>query len=246
MNGLIAQCQAELLRTVRQRRFIFMTIAMPVIFYFVFTSTVSGNQKIDGTEWKNYYLISMTTFSVIGAALNSLGIRFAQERHQGWTHLLRLTPLPSSAYIVSKILAQSLLNSGIIIVIFMVAALFKGVHMTLSHWILSGLWILIGALPFIAIGIFIGLLKSIEVTQVVANILHLALAMLGGLWMPLAILPHAIQTIAKWLPSYRVADVAWNMIGNHSLIWSDLSVLALYLIVFMVLSIYIIKRQEAV
>jgi ABC-2 type transport system permease protein len=39
--------------------------------------------------------------------------------------------------------------------------------------------------------------------------LYLVLAALGGLWMPVQILPSAMQTIAKTLPSYHLAQLGW-------------------------------------
>ena len=42
-------------------------------------------------------------------------------------------------------------------------------------------------------------------------VLYLVLAALGGLWMPVQILPSPLQTVAKTLPSYHLAQLGWHI-----------------------------------
>ncbi|WP_028549897.1 ABC transporter permease [Paenibacillus sp. UNC451MF] len=246
MNAALAQCKAELLRTLRNRKFVVMALLMPVIFYFIFTSTIDANTEIDGIQWKAYYLMSMTVFGVIGGSLNTISIRFAQERKQGWVQLLKITPLPSGTYVFSKIAAQSILNLGVIVLMFIIGSVFKGVQLTSIQWILCGLWIWIGVLPFLALGTLIGTIRSVEIVQVVSQVLFMGMSALGGLWMPIQAMPSVMQQIALWLPSYRYGQGAWNIISGSSVDWIGIIVLAAYVVVFMILSTYMIKRQEAV
>lgn len=246
MQAMLAQCKAELLRTVRNRKFVVMALLMPIIFYFIFTSTIDADTDIGGVEWKAYYLMSMTVFGVIGGSLNTIGIRFAQERRQGWVQLLRITPLPTATYIFSKIAAQLVLNLGTIVLMFLIGALFRGVHLTAWQWIGSGLWIWLGVMPFLALGTLIGTIRSVEAVQVISQILFMAMSALGGLWMPMQTMPVLMQKIALWLPSYRYGQGAWNIIGGGAVDWIGVTVLAAYVLLFMVISSYIMKRQEAV
>lgn len=246
MNSIKAQCKAEILRTLRNRRFIIFSMLMPIIFYFIFTSTVGDNMQVQGIEWKAYYLMSMTAFGIIGTNLITMGVRFAQERAQGWTRLLRIAPLRSSVYLLSKMISQSILNLSTIVIMFTVGGLAKGIELTPAQWLLCGLWLWIGALPFMALGTLIGTLKSAEVVQVIANILYMGLAVLGGLWMPITIMPSFIQQLAKFLPSYRYAQGAWNILSGHAVSWAGFAILAAYILLFMLLSTYILRRQEAI
>jgi ABC-2 type transport system permease protein len=245
MRAMLAQCKAELLRTVRNRKFIVFALLMPTIFYFIFTSTMDANMKKGSVDWKAYYLMSMTVFGVIGGSINTLSIRFAQERTQGWVQLIKITPLPSGTYIFSKIAAQSLVNLGTIILMFIIGAVFKDVHLSAGQWIFCGLWIWIGVVPFMALGTLLGTIRSVEVVQVLAQIIFMALSALGGLWMPVETMPQFMQNLAKWLPSYRFGQGAWNIVAGAAFNWSGIAVLAAYVAVFMLLSSYIIKRQEA-
>ncbi|WP_282937787.1 ABC transporter permease [Paenibacillus sp. RC67] len=246
MNAALAQCKAEILRTLRNRKFVVMALLMPVIFYFIFTSTIDGNTEIGGIQWKAYYLMSMTVFGIIGGSLNTISIRFAQERKQGWVQLLKITPLPSGTYVFSKIAAQSILNLGVIVLMFIIGSVFKGVQLSFVQWMLCGLWIWIGVLPFLALGTLIGTIRSVEIVQVVSQVLFMGMSALGGLWMPIQTMPSVMQHIAQWLPSYRYGQGAWNIIAGSAVDWTGIVVLAAYVVVFMILSSYMIKRQEAV
>lgn len=246
MRAMIAQCKAELLRTVRNKRFFVFSMIMPAVFYFIFTSTIGDNVNVGGVAWKAYYLMSMTVFGVVGACVNTLSIKFAQERTQGWVKMIEITPLPSSAYVLSKIVSQSIINLFTIVFMFILGAALKGVDLTLAQWIGCGLWIWLGALPFMALGTLIGTLKSVEVTQVVAQIVFMGTSLLGGLWMPTQSMPAILQNIALASPTYRFGQGAWNIIAGIAPSLNGLLILAAYLFLFVILSSYIIKKQKAV
>jgi ABC-2 type transport system permease protein len=246
LRSMTAQCKAEIMRTLRNKRFVFFSLVMPVMFYFIFTSTVGDNTKIGGTDWKAYYLMSMTVFGVVGASLNTMAIRFATERKQGWVRLIKITPLPSWAYIFSKIAAQSILNLGTIIMMFLIGALVKGVELSVMEWISCGIWIWLGVIPFLALGTLLGTLRSPEVVQVVAQIVYMGMSVLGGLWMPISTMPQLMQDIAKWLPTYRFGQGAWNIVAGLPLEWAGIGILSAYVLISVLLSSYILKRQEAV
>jgi ABC-2 type transport system permease protein len=246
MKAYIAQCKAEFLRNFRNKFFIIFSVLMPVAFYFIFTSVIGDDKIVGGAQWKAYYLMSMTVFSVIGAAIFNLGSRIAYEQKKGWVKLLRVTPLPDGAYIGAKIFAQSLINIFIILVLFLVGAFVKKIDLTFSQWIMAGMWILIGVLPFLALGVLIGSLNNPDLTNVVANILNMGLAVLGGLWMPMEIMPKLMQAIGKWLPSYLYGSGAWNIVAGKSVEISNILILMGYGVIFLGITIYIMKRQEAV
>lgn len=201
---------------------------------------------VGGTEWKAYYLMSMTVFGVVGACVNTLSIKFAQERTQGWLRMIEITPLPSSAYILSKILSQSIINLVTIIFMFLLGGVVKGVDLSAAQWIGCGLWIWLCALPFMALGLLIGTLKSVEVTQVVAQITFMGLSILGGLWFPTQEMPAIMQKIAAYMPTNRYGQGAWNLISGMGFNYMGLLILAGYGLIFVLLSSYIIQKQKAV
>ncbi|MBO9596965.1 MAG: ABC transporter permease, partial [Cohnella sp.] len=77
-------------------------------------------------------LMSMTVYGVVGASLTSFAQRLSKERTEGWLSLLRITPLPSWSYVVSKVMAQGLINLSIILIMFLVGGLVKHVDMSVG------------------------------------------------------------------------------------------------------------------
>ncbi len=240
MKALWMQCKIEILRTFRNKLFIFFSLLMPVMFYYIFTNVIQVPQN--GDAWKAHYLISMATFSIVGTALFSFGVRISQEKGQGWTHLLKITPLPEGAYLTAKIIAQTVVNAFSILVIFIAGILINHVELTVGQWIGAGLWLLLGVTPFLALGTVIGSIKKADAAAGLANILNMSLAVIGGLWMPIEVFPKILRTIGEWTPTYHFGSGAWDIVAGKSIGWENIAVLGGYFFffIFIFFSIYII------
>lgn len=242
---LFMQCKVEMLRIVRNPYYVFWSLLMPIVFYFIFTKIV--NTGVDNAQaWHAHYLMSMTTFSVMGSAIMTVGIRMVQEQTLGWSVYMRITPLPGSVYFLSKMFGQTVMHLFSIIVIFTSGFLINGVRMSFAQWVGSGLWILVASIPFLALGTMFGSMKRVDTASGVSNVVYMLMAILGGMWMPIDSLPSVLQTIGKWLPSYNYGSGVWAIAAGDAPGLKPMLILAGYLLLFMVLSIYIRKKQEAV
>ncbi|MNI31809.1 ABC-2 family transporter protein [compost metagenome] len=241
----LMQFKAEWLRIYRNPYYVLWSLLMPIMFYFIFTRLVSVESS-NPSLWRAHYLMSMTSFSVMGSAIMTLGTRLVQERNQGWSIFMRITPLPGHYYFLSKMFGQMMMHFMTIVFIFIAGYLINGVSLPPLIWIYSGLWILIGSLPFLALGTMIGSMKRVDTASGVSNVLYLVLAVMGGMWMPLESMPQIMQNIGIWLPSYNFSNGAWELIRGHAPEMRNILILLVYLILFMILSTYIRKKQEAV
>lgn len=240
-----AQLQAELLRIFRNPYYVFWSLAMPILFYVIFTRIVNTGQA-DTALWQAHYLMSMTAFSVMGSSIMTLGIRMVQERKNGWSTFLRITPLPASVSFAGKMFGQTMMHLFSIALIFLAGYLINGVHLSAGQWLACGLWILAASLPFLALGTVIGSMRRVDTASGVSNAIYMILAISGGMWMPLDVLPKAMQRIGKWLPSYNFGSGAWEIVRGYHPGMQAAGILLGYLALFMVLSFYIRKKQEAV
>lgn len=244
MNNLWMQSKAECLRMLRNPYFVFWSLAMPLLFYFLFTRLLNGG--IPGVSgWQAHYLMSMAAFSVMGTSVMTFGLRLVQERAQGWSVFLRVTPMPISVYVASKMFAQMGLNMLSVSVIFAAGGWINGVRLDAAQWILAGAWIVIASLPFLALGALVGCMKKVDTANGIAYVVYMGLAVTGGLWMPFEALPETMQQIGRWMPAYNYGDVAWSIAGGTGIPANAVLILLGYLIAFMVVSGYIRKRQEA-
>src|ERR1017187_311026 len=85
---------------------------------------------------------------------------------------------------------------------------FGGVRMPAGQWLLMWGALVAGAIPFGAIGLAIGSFAGPNSAAGVVNMIYLPMAFCGGLWMPIEVLPKALQHLAPWLPSYHFGQIA--------------------------------------
>ena len=190
----------EIRRLIRNRRAVMFSIVVPVLFFFLLKSQAGGG---------NFAASVMIGLAVYGGmtAATAGGAMVSVEHALGWSRQLRLTPLRPAAYIAIKLLTAMFLGLLSVGAVF-AAGLISGIQMSLEAWILSALLAWCGALVFAAFGLFMGyLLPSENVMQIIGPILG-AFAFLGGLFLPLSLMPAAIQTIAPYTPTYGVAQIA--------------------------------------
>ncbi|MFU0789469.1 ABC transporter permease [Cerasibacillus sp. JNUCC 74] len=247
MDKFMYQCSAEIKRAIRNPYYVFWSLFVPVCFYFIFTKVFTFNESTeDQALWAAHYLMSMATFSVMGSSLMTLGIRMVQDKQQGFTKFLKVMPLPESVYLISQMLGQSVIHIFSIAVIFLAGVLIHDVSLRAVEWVSSGLWVLLGSAVFLALGTLVGTMKKVETASGVSNILYLGMALLGGMWMPLNVMPSFLQDVAKWLPSYHYANGPWEIIRGNWPEWQNVLLLVAYTVLFMILSIYIRRKQEVV
>lgn len=234
----------ELLRLWRNPRLLFFTMILPGGFYLLYTSIYSGMRAFEGTTWAAYYMVSMAVFGGIGATLSTLGTRLSAERAGGWTKLLRATPLSPAAYVLAKVLVAILGEIPAVLLLFVLAATQGQVALTFATWSAILGWTIAGTVPFAALGLLIGYLFDSQSAQAGQTIIWLALAFLGGLWQPVASMPSGMQDVAKWLPTYRAADLAWSTLGGNPNYGQDILILLAYTIVFGAVAAILYRRDS--
>lgn len=126
----------EILRTLRNKRYVFFTVLYPSLMYFFF---INANHSMPGgVSAKSYFMVSMATFGAVGAVLTGSAQRISLERKSGWTRQLRLTALPGRAYATAKICASAVTTLPSILVLFALGAA-EGVKLdAASGWAWSG------------------------------------------------------------------------------------------------------------
>lgn len=243
MKMIKKQCQMEIIRILRDPYYIFWSLFMPIVFYTIFTKIFTNNIP-NPKLWHAHYLMSMTTFSVMGSAIMNLGIRMVEENQKGWATFIRVTPLSNAVYFFSKMIAQTVIHILSVVVIFTAGIIINKVILSFDQWLFSALWIIIASFPFLAFGTLIGHMKNINAATALSNILYLLLAFIGGMWMPIEVIPESVKKISQWLPSFHYGNGAWEIVRGNSPEWNNVFILLVYFIVFIILSIY--RRKKLV
>lgn len=202
----------ELLRLLRNRRTLLVTLIMPPVFFAIFGLQSDFREQSFGSgNMTGYVMVSLAVYGAM-VATTSGGAMVAIERAQGWSRQLRLTPLRPVTYIATKAVVAMVLGLISVAVVFAVGAV-AGARLTVTAWVLCFLLAWVCSLVFAAFGLFVGyLLPSENVMQLLGPALA-ALSFGGGLFIPL----HGwFGTVSAVLPTNGVATVVRMPFGDTS------------------------------
>ena len=226
LSVYITEARFEFTRMLRMPMFALPALVFPAMFYLLFGVLMSKGK----TEMSAYLLATYCIFGVMGPGLFGFGVSVALEKDQGWLKWRRAVPALPGAYFVSK-MAMALIFSFIIFIeLAVLSSAFGGVDLTALQWSQLLIISLLSSLPFCALGLVIGILVNGQAAPAIVNFIYLPMAFLSGLWLPIAMLPKFLGTMAPIWPSYHAAQIALKVIGNDlgTPIWIHIT----YLLVF--------------
>jgi len=210
----LLEAKYELIKVLRLPAFAIPTLTFPVFFYVLFGLSFNPPGGRGGARMATYLLGSYGAFGVMGAALFSFGVGVAVERGQGWLLLKRATPMPPLAYFLAKIFSAMVFGAVGLAMMSTLGVLFGSVRLELSQWLgLLGV-VVLGALPFCALGLLLGLVLGPNSAPPMVNLIYLPSAFASGMWIPIQMLPKFFKAIAPALPSYHFAQLALGQIGG--------------------------------
>ena len=215
---------AEIVKSVRLPQFILPTIALPPAFYALFALAMGQGSAEVATRT----LATFGVFAVMGPALFGFGANISAERESGQLELKRLSPMPAGAQIAAKVVATTVFSLVSFAMLY-VLGIIGGVALSAAQWAMLVAVHIIAIVPFALIGLGIGYRLGNKGAIAIANIVFLAMAVLGGLWMPIAVLPEVMQTFAWALPSYHLGEIALMAVGqsDDATLWLHIGPLVL-------------------
>jgi ABC-2 type transport system permease protein len=204
----------ELLRAFRNRRFFIFSFGFPLVLYFV----IAGPQRSDhdfantGISAALYYMAGLASFGTMMSMISS-GARIAGERQAGWTRQLRITPLSVRAYFRAKVLTSYAMAITSMLLLY-IAGASLGVSMPARTWLeMTGL-ILVGLLPFAALGIALGHMVNVDAVGPLTGGIVSLLALISGTWFPVT---HGfLHDLGQCFPSYWLVQAGRLPVYGHA------------------------------
>ena len=233
----------ELIRTFRNRRFFVFTVGFPLVLYFLIAAPNRHEHDLAGSGISAplYFMVGLAALGTMNAVVGS-GARIAFERVTGWTRQLRLTPLRPRAYLGSKV-AAGYLSALLTIIALYAAGILLGVHLSAGRWLqMTGL-LLLGLLPFAALGIMLGHLLGVEAVGPTIGGLSGLLGFLGGVWFPLG--NGVMRDIAQALPSFWLVQASHVSLGGQGWNATGWLVVAAWTVALSLLAAYAYRRDTA-
>jgi len=233
----------ELQRTLRNRRFFVFTVGFPLVLYLLIATPNRHEQNLAGSGISAplYFMVGLAALGTMNAVIGG-GARIALERVSGWTRQLRLTPLRPRTYLASKV-AAGYLSASLTIAALYAAGIGLGVSLPAGRWLQMTVLLLIGLLPFAALGIMLGHLVGAEAVGPTIGGLSGLLGFLGGVWFPIG---HGIVgDIAQALPAFWLVQASHVSLGGPGWSATGWLVVAAWTISLSLLAAFAYRRDTA-
>lgn len=208
IRAYLVEAKYETIRLLREPSFAVTFLVLPLIFYLFFGVALidlRGVPKMAAGLFVNWSVIA-----VAGPGLFGFGMVLASERDQGLLTLKRALPAPPAAYLLAKMI-MAMCFAGMIMGLLSVAAYVFG-HVRLSTGGFLGLIgvNMLGALPFCAIGLFIGVRVRGKSAPAFVNLVYLPSMFLAQMFFPL---PESIRGFRFVSPLYYLRSIAYDVAG---------------------------------
>ena len=232
-----AEARSECLRYMRAPAFILPMLLFSTVFYLMFGVLLNHGDA------SRYLLASYSAFGIIGPGLFGFGVSLAIERDGGLLTLKRALPMPPGAYLTGKMVMAMIAATVVTVLLILIGVFLAHVALTggqMTALLLTGA---LGVLPFCAMGMCVGTVITGQGAPGMLNLIYLPMAFLSGLWLPLSMLPHALQTLAPIWPSYHLNQLTLAAVGSNSgQLLPHVLALAAYTVIFLLLAVRRLRR----
>jgi ABC-2 type transport system permease protein len=203
------EAKYESLRMLRSPGFAGPLLLLPAGLYLLFGALLFGADIAKDPKSALFIFMGFSVMGVMGPGMFGFGITVATEREQGLLQLKRALPMPPAATLLAKML-MSMLFVAIVMASMAAAAPLGHLHLAPGRLLALSLANILGAMPFCALGFFIGTLASAKSAPAFVNLLYLPMIYLSGILFPL---PKSVEWIARISPAYHLAQAGNAVVG---------------------------------
>jgi ABC-2 type transport system permease protein len=212
LNAYSTEAKYETVRMLRTPAFAIPFLGLPAMLYLLFGVVIFGAAIRNDPQSGLFIFAAFALFGVMGPGMFGFGMLVAGEREHGLLTLKRALPMPPPAYLAAKLLMAVIF--AVIVTATMLAVLPLGhLKLTIGQLFAAAAVSILGALPFCAIGLFIGVLTNSRSAPAFVNILYQMMMHLSGLFYPL---PKLLRAIAPVWPTYHLQQLFFTAIGVPS------------------------------
>jgi ABC-2 type transport system permease protein len=215
LGAYLSEARYLFIQALRAPVFVLPFVLLPVPLYLFFGVVMAGSspELQAHPELANYIFSGWCCMAVMGPAIFGAGVGLALERDANLLKLKRALPLPRGSYIVAK-LVMSIAFAGLSVGTVTVAALVAGKLTMSAGQLVAMLGVLVfGALPFCALGLFIGANASGNAAPAFANLVYLPGMWLSGMFFPL---PKIMQPWEAIWPAFHLNQAALAAAGMRT------------------------------
>ena len=167
------------------------------------------------TDYVDFLVPGVMAMTVMQLGLFSTAIGLVRARESGYLKRLRVTPLPTAAYLLSRLVVQVVVAAAQTLLLLAVFIYYFHAKVIGSPWSVAGVQ-LEGVLVFVMMGMAVaGLATNGEAANNVSAIANIFLMFLSGIFWPLSMMPKVLQDIGRLSPlTYYAGALRGVMTGS--------------------------------
>ncbi len=212
----------------RNRAFIFFSVAMPLAFLFLYLGLLAPMFARGRVEQMRFYMLPAVLALTVMGSFWGLSIQLVMFREQGVLRRFRLAPVGAAAMLASSVLSNYVLTLPTLVI-----------ELLLSHWLFrvpdfGNLWgvfvfATLGTVAFASFGLIVASITStIQETQVINNAIWFVLLFFSGATFPLVAFPGWLQRASMFLPAtHLIVGLQYVMVAAAPTLRVDAEIIAL-------------------
>jgi ABC-2 type transport system permease protein len=245
LGAYLMETRYELTRMIRNPNVAIPVLVLPIALYALFALLIAGEAIRKDPDLGIYLFSAFALMSVTMPALFGIGVTLALERDMGLLRLKRAQPAPPAAWLVAKIAGGLVLAvlayAPIVTVALLTGKLALGAGQVVA---LSGA-LLVGTIPFCALGLMIGSLFGGSAAPAWANLVYLPGCYLSGMFFPL---PKSMYWQTPIWPQFHVEQMVMHAAGIAKFQYEPLamSIAAMlgYTVLFAAVTVWRLARKD--
>jgi ABC-2 type transport system permease protein len=192
------QLRTEQLLFWRSREAAIFVFLFPLMLFALLTAVYNGHIYGRPAAWA--LLAGMLGYGAANTAFGGLALILVARRETGILKRIRSTPMPAATYVVAVLVSTLIVFALQATALFVLGKVLRSTPFP-HHLVSVVLLLALGAACFAALGLAIcGLIRSLEGSSAVVNVILLPMAFLSGSFGPTRHYPRALRAIGDVLP----------------------------------------------
>ncbi|MEU7894797.1 ABC transporter permease [Nonomuraea sp. NPDC049152] len=187
---------------------------------------------------------SMTLFAVMSSGLMGLGIGVADDREKPWDPYLRTLPAGPFPRFAGRMLTSLAVMLIAVVPVVLVAAFLTEATVTPLQLVLGLGALIVGALPFMMLGLLVGYSLPAKAAIAVSQVLFFPIAIGGGMFGNPLDPPAFIGAVAPYLPSRGAMELVWAATTDFTPQALPLVTLAIWTVAAAAAAVWAYRRDE--
>ncbi|MGH9044501.1 MAG: ABC transporter permease [Acidimicrobiales bacterium] len=211
------------------------TVGFSVLFLILLGSSAgnSHSSTLGGVKVINYYVPGFVAYGVMSTCFNSLSSSLVTRRESGLLKRLRLSPLPTWAFLCSVFVSVVIISLVQVVILLVMGRFAYGVGLPANLGALVVV-LIVGTASFSAIGVAVStLIPNQEAAGPLVSIVFFVLLFLSGLWFPISS-SSGLGQVSGWMPVRHMLLAVYAPFGVQAhgggspWPWGDMLAMALW------------------